>query len=187
MSNTQLPAELQAEILAKSVQYGRNNSTSVKIEFSLTEGYQIGATIYATRWQEAEDKLRQLQVEHATIREEVVRLRRLNKESAELMDPIVTWGHEQSKTLKLGQSIFAAVLDYAKKWEAEGMHSEKLAEALEEAEKSLNWMWDNMTLQDGKKHLQSDAFNVPANAIDIAQTALSEYRDTKNTTNDPGN
>ncbi|WP_276483576.1 hypothetical protein [Paraflavitalea pollutisoli] len=51
-----------------------------------------------------------------------------------------------------------------------------MAASLQEALDCMNWMWDNMRLQEGKEYLQSDAFNIPANAIDQAQNALSAFK-----------
>lgn len=50
-----------------------------------------------------------------------------------------------------------------------------LVEALNESIKAMEWMWENMQLVLGKEHLQSDAFNIPANALSIAKEALEPY------------
>lgn len=48
-------------------------------------------------------------------------------------------------------------------------------EALKEALHALNWMWENMEVTN--KNLQSDSFNIPANAIATIERALGIRKD----------
>ena len=52
--------------------------------------------------------------------------------------------------------------------------NEELIKGIENAEKVMKWMFDNFTIID--KTLQSDAFNVPANAITELSELLTKYQ-----------
>jgi len=56
-------------------------------------------------------------------------------------------------------------------------HKEQLQEALkalDESKDTIQWMWDNMTVDD--KNMQQSAFNLPANALSIITETIQKLK-----------
>lgn len=117
-NNNTVSPELRDEIAGKasSLLNARNYNNPVW-NAGFYEGYETGATKYASKLEQSEERRRQ---------------------AMELLDPILEWGQSKEAEIKLGESITKVVLERATLWQKAEAEKKQLRDALAKAVDFLN-------------------------------------------------
>lgn len=116
---TELKPELKAQIWEEAKAYAKSFGRKEIGYYSLN--YQAGATAYALKIQQAEERIKQLE--------------QWKKEAKLILDPLLDWGQEQ-KDIPLGKDVTVEILRRAKLYtEAEEM--------MERMEREIQNAWES--------------------------------------------
>lgn len=131
--NTNLTPELQKQIIKEA------NSSAANFHYypgseqfeDMGSAYETGAFKYAEKWQEAEQKIKELT--------------QWKKEATLLLGPLLEWEQAQ-KDIPLGYSITRELLRRAKLCTEAEQRAERYEKALREIKKGLNWIENSREL-----------------------------------------